>query len=158
MSTNPSRYERLRGFLGGDDAGLSENAELGLLSLELVGQTAQFNLVARADDDAGLVTFLVEAPFACPADRRPDLTSLLERANLELSAGAWVHDVIDGAFGFRMAAMIEPEEMTQERLSHLLFYTCASLERALPAVHALCQGELTPQDALPRMHDRLEVL
>ena len=77
MSTNPSRYELLRGFLGGDDAGLSENAELGLLSLELVGQTAQFKLVARADDDAGLVTFLVEAPFACPADRRPDLTSSL---------------------------------------------------------------------------------
>lgn len=148
------RYTKLRAFLGGDTNEMFENPDEGLLVMDIIGESAEYRLLARADDRAGIVTLIAQSHSSSPPQLRNHLTVLLAAANLELPAGAWIHDTSDGRFGFRLGMPLSPEDMTLERMQQFLLSVCASLERGLPAIEGLLSGQISLEDAFAHIHDR----
>ena len=108
-----------------------------ILSIIYGGQAENWTFVVTTDEANGLFVMFARAPFVCPADKMNELGLLLEKANFNITHGAWVMDRSDGEVRFRLGIDLGGIALTKAYIKNLTAYTNLTMEHYLPALRAI---------------------
>lgn len=122
------------------------------LMLNFEGKHGTWRCYARIRDKAGQFVFYSFAPLEVPQERYPQVLEFITRANFGMFIGNFEFNFASGTLQYRTSIDVENEEehLTHGLLRHLVYQNVLIMDKYLPALTAVVDEGLPPEEAIRR--------
>jgi hypothetical protein len=126
----------------------SETGDDEVIRVDILGDNGSWALfiVARENDDR--CTVYSQVPWETPIERRGEMSELLTRINFGLPLGNFELDFADGEIRFKTSIDVSGTRLSSELFEGLIDPNIATTDIYLPALEAVRDQRMTPQEAV----------
>jgi hypothetical protein len=118
------------------------------LAMGFRGRNGSWMCYAHIDDERGVLVIYSVTAKAVPEVTRQVMADFLTRANFGLVIGNFEMDFSDGETRFKTSVELGQTEATAVLLRKLLHVNVATLDRYLPGIEGVAEGQLHPIEAI----------
>ena len=108
------------------------------------------------DRGAALVAYAA-CPVKAPRDRWTAVSEVIGRANYGLGCGNFEMSFEDGAIRYKNGIYARDERVSATMIGHLFHITNSTMDDYLPAIMAVLYGDMSPELAVGRVEEALEL-
>lgn len=120
-------------------------------SMAVEGDHGKWTAIAQAWEDDNIFLFYSACPVEAPAGRQPLVAELLTRINFTLVVGNFEMDFTDGHIRYRTSIDITGHQLGALLIHQLVYRNVLTMDKYLPAIQAVIQGERSPVQALAKI-------
>lgn len=132
----------------------SETADDEVIEAEVRGESGSWTCFFIGRETENRVSVYSQAAWYAPEHVRPQMAELLTRINYGLSNGNFEMDFSDGELRFKTSLDVTGAEPSAALIDNLLSPNFAAMDTYLPALEAVRDGRLSPQEALEAAESR----
>lgn len=145
--------EKVAAFFREQEWAYDEAPEIDLLRVNFTGQNGQWVCLVRCPEEERQVVFYSICPITVPQGKLGPAMEFLTRANFGLPVGNFELDLDDGEVRFKTSVDLEGAELVGPLIHQLVFLNVAAVDRYVPGLLAVLNGEATPAEALDRAEE-----
>lgn len=144
--------QALLNFFTEDDWSFQKVTSEPALRLAFRGENGQWNCYAKAREEQQQMVFYSLCPVAVPEDKRLAAAELIARVNYGLIVGNFELDFNDGEIRYKTSIDVEGESLSPNLIQPLVYANVMMMDEYLPAIEAVIEGRLSPEDAIIAQH------
>jgi hypothetical protein len=118
------------------------------LQVRFTGESGEWTCLAVAREQQRQFVFYSVLDGFVEADQRPAVQEFLTRANWTLAIGNFEFNPDTGEVRYKTSVDLGEEHLTSNLAQRVVYANVINMDRYLPALLAVCAGELSPADAL----------
>lgn len=147
----PSLFEQLTSFFEALGWPVQQVPDHPILSITWKGRNGQWVFVASAAEEHRILTVFSRAPITCPPERIGAMCDWIVRANFGMTHGCFDMDHADGEIRYRTGVDLVNLEIDAAFFKAVALYNLASMDTYLPAIRAVVEEGVDPEEALARL-------
>jgi hypothetical protein len=137
------------------DGWRAEPLDDGALRVRFEGDSGSWTCLAIArEEQRQFIFYSVFDVFVTP-DRRPSVEELITRANWSMAVGNFEMDVGTGEVRYKTSVDVGIDDLTANLAQRAVYANVITMNRYLPALHAVVSGDLLPAAAVQMVEDAL---
>ncbi|WP_017663719.1 YbjN domain-containing protein [Baaleninema simplex] len=155
-TTTKSLLAALVLFLTEDDWSFTRIENERAVKLRFSGDNGTWKCIGRVREEDEQLLIYSLAPLKVPPEKRPAIAELLTRANYGMVIGNFEMDYSDGEIRYKTSIDVEGSQLDNALIKQLLYTNLLMMDKYLPAIEAVINGEQTPEEAIALVESDLE--
>ena len=145
-----SIFDGLVSFFKAGQWPYTQVGEQPILQIGFRGDNGEWLCYADARAEYAQVLFYSICPTKTPVDRRITVAEFITRANFGMMIGNFELDFEDGEVRYKTSLAVEGFELNDEVIKSIVFSNVAVMDRYLPFLTQVINGQLSPRDAIAK--------
>jgi len=125
-----------------------------VVRLSFSGDNGTWTCFARVYEDNEQLIFYSLSPIEASKNKRSEIAELLTRANYGMIIGNFEMDYSDGEIRYKTSIDVEGSQLDNALIKRLLYTNLLMMDKYLPAIEAVINGEQTPEEAIDRVENK----
>ncbi|MEE3718571.1 YbjN domain-containing protein [Tumidithrix elongata RA019] len=154
-SPSSQLFEILVEFFQQDNWDFAQTEGETVLRTMFQGENGQWSCYAWVLEERKRMAFYSICPVNVPEERKQYLAELITRCNYCLLMGNFEMDFLDGEIRFKTSIDVNGDRLTFALLRQLIYTNVLTMDRYLPAIMAVIYGDVSPQQAIAEIEQRI---
>ncbi|MFP4579076.1 MAG: YbjN domain-containing protein, partial [Coleofasciculus sp.] len=122
-----------------------------VLQMGFQGKNGQWTCYARARENEQQFVFYSICPVTVPKAKRRGLAEFIARANYGMVIGNFELDFAEGEIAYKTSIDVEGSTLTFPQMKRLVDTNVAMIDRYLPGIKSVIQGDASPEEAIAKI-------
>ncbi len=128
--------------------------EKSALQMNYQGDNGQWVCIAWVREEEQQFIFYSVCPIKVPEEKRPAVAEFVTRANYDLMMGNFEMGYETGELRFKTAIDLGRDQIDQALINQLVFGNVLLMDRYLPGIMNILQGNTSPEGAIAQIEQR----
>lgn len=151
-------FDVLERFFQEDDWSYTADPETGTLHMGFAGENGRWPLVAGVREVQEQVVIYSIAPVDAPPERRLAVAEFITRANEGMIVGNFEMRWDLGEVRYKTSIDVEGSQLDTALVKNLVYANCLMMDRYLPGLMQLLNGDTTPEQAIELVENPSEAI